>query len=188
MATTTDSHTSPAAEARAESRHTRRALSAARGHLQKRALKLLGWLIFAFLLVKLIPTVKQAVGSLEHVAWEWLLAALALGVLSGFGVVTPWRSSVDPDNLLGADGRGARTSTHAAWAQLGGGMVVPGGSLASIGVGARILRHFGMPTKTIAERQFNLSFLNTAVDALTLIVCGVGLGIGIFGRDHNPLL
>ena len=188
MAATTDSHTSPAAEARAESRHTRRALSAARGHLQKRALKLLGWLIFAFLLVKLIPTVKQAVGSLEHVAWEWLLAALALEVLSEFGFVTSWRSIVDPDNLLGADGRGARTSTHAAWAQLGGGMVVPGGSLASIGVGAWILRHFGMASKTIAERQFTLSFLNTTVDALALIVFGVGLAIGLFPGEDNLLL
>jgi hypothetical protein len=67
-------------------------------------------------------------------------------------------------------------------------MVVPGGSLASIGVGAWILRRFGMPAKTIAERQFNLSFLNTGVDALALVVCGLGLAVGIFGREQNPLL
>ena len=67
-------------------------------------------------------------------------------------------------------------------------MVLPGGSLASIGVGAWILGHFGMPAKTIAERQFNLSFLNTAVSALALIVFGLGLAVGIFPGEGNLLL
>jgi uncharacterized membrane protein YbhN (UPF0104 family) len=67
-------------------------------------------------------------------------------------------------------------------------MVVPGGSLASIGVGAWILHRFGMAPETIAERQFNLSFLNTAVDALALIVFGVGLATGIFPGESNLLL
>jgi uncharacterized membrane protein YbhN (UPF0104 family) len=172
----------------AGSRHTRRALSAARGHLQKSALKLLGWLVFGYLLLKLAPDLKQALRSLEHVSWEWVLGALALEMLSETGYVAAWRAIVDPENMLGRDPRGVRISTHAAWAQLGGGMIVPGGSLASIGVGAWILRRFGMPGKTIAERQFNLSFLNTAVDALALIVFGVGLAIGIFPGAGRLLL
>ena len=169
-------------------RHTRRALSAGLTQLQKRAIKAAGYAVFAYLLLRLLPSLKQALYSLEHVRWEWIVGAIVLEVLSESGYVQSWRGIVDPDSLLAADGRGTRTGTHAAWAQLGGGMIVPGGSLASIGVGAWILRHFGMPTKTIAERQFNLSFLNTAVDALALVVCGVGLGIGIFGGERNPLL
>jgi hypothetical protein len=55
-------------------------------------------------------------------------------------------------------------------------------------VGAWILGHFGMPAKTIAERQFNLSFLNTAVSALALIVFGLGLAVGIFPGEGNLLL
>jgi uncharacterized membrane protein YbhN (UPF0104 family) len=172
----------------ARSRHTRRALSAARGHLQKSAIKLLGWLVFGYLLLKLVPDFKQALRSLEHVGWEWMLMALGLEVLSEVGYVTAWRAIVDPEDLLGRDRRGVRISTHAAWAQLGGGMVIPGGTLASIGVGAWILRRFGMPGKTIAERQFNLSFLNTAVDALALIVVGSGLAIGIFPGTRSLLL
>jgi uncharacterized membrane protein YbhN (UPF0104 family) len=172
----------------AGSRHTRSALSTARGDLQKRAIKLLGWLVFGYLLVKLVPDFKQALGGLEHLSWEWVLAALALEVLSEVGYVTAWRAIVDPENLLGRDRRGVRVSTHAAWAQLGGGMVVPGGSLASIGVGAWILRHFGMPGRTIAERQFNLSFLNTSVDALALVVFGVGLAVGIFPGGRSLML
>ena len=169
-------------------RHTRRAVSAGLTQLQKRALKAVGYVVLAYLLLRLLPTLKQALHSLEHVRWEWVLGAFALEILSEFGYVQSWRAIVDQDSLLAADGRGARTATHAAWAQLGGGMVVPGGSLASIGVGAWILRHFGMSVKTIAERQFNLSFLNTAIDALALVLFGVGLGVGIFGGNHNPLL
>jgi hypothetical protein len=67
-------------------------------------------------------------------------------------------------------------------------LLVPGGSLASIGVGAWILRHFGMPASTIAERQFNLAFLNTAVSALALILFGLGLATGIFPGEANLLL
>src|ERR1700760_3662050 len=171
MATVADRRT----PAPAGSRHTRRALSTARSRLHQHVIRLFGWLGFVYLLVRLVPTFKQALRSLEHVGWEWILGALVLEVLSELGYVTSWRAIVDPDNLLGRDHRGARISTQAAWAQLGAGMVVPGGSLASIGVGAWILRRLGMPGKTIAERQFNLSFLNTAVDALTLIVFGAGL-------------
>jgi uncharacterized membrane protein YbhN (UPF0104 family) len=184
MATVVDQ----AAPGGGSARHTRRALSAGRTQLQKRALKAVGYAILAYLLLRLLPALEQALRSLEHVSWEWIVGAIVLEVFSEFGYVQCWRGIVDPDSLLAAEGRGKRTATHAAWAQLGGGMVVPGGSLASIGVGAWILRHFGMSTKVISERQFNLSFLNTAVDALALIVCGVGLGVGIFGRGHNPLL
>lgn len=169
-------------------RHTRRALRAGLTQLQRRALKALGYLVLAYLFLRLLPTLKQALHSLEHVRWEWIVGAFGLEVLSEFGYVQAWRAIVDRDSLLAADGRGTRTATHAAWAQLGGGMLVPGGSLASIGVGAWILRRFGMPAKTIAERQFNLSFLNTAIDALALVACGVGLGLGILGSERNPLL
>jgi uncharacterized membrane protein YbhN (UPF0104 family) len=166
-------------------RHTRQALRAGLTQLQKRALKVVGYAIFVYLLLRLLPTLKQALHNLEHVRWEWIVGATVLEILSESGYVQAWRGIVDPESLLAADGRGTRTATHAAWAQLGGGLVIPGGSLASIGVGAWILRHFGMPAKTIAERQFNLSFLNTAIDALALVVFGVGLGIA---GGHSPAL
>jgi uncharacterized membrane protein YbhN (UPF0104 family) len=57
-----------------------------------------------------------------------------------------------------------------------------------MGAGAWILHRFGMPTAVIAERQFNLSFLNTSVDALALVVFGVGLATGIFPGEGNLLL
>ena len=86
------------------------------------------------------------------------------------------------------DGRGRRMDQRVAWAQLGAGLLVPGGTLGGMGAGAWFLHRFGMPPKQIAERQFNLSFLNTAVSALALIVCGFGLAAGIFAGEDNLLL
>jgi uncharacterized membrane protein YbhN (UPF0104 family) len=149
---------------------------------------LVGYVVVAYLVLKLIPTLNQALTSLKHVSWEWVVGAIALEVLSESGFVVSWRRIVDPDKVLQRDGRGWRMDQRVAWAQLGGGLVVPGGTLGGMGVGGWILHRFGMPTKLIAERQFNLSFLNTGVSALALVVFGVGLATGIFAGEDRLLL
>jgi uncharacterized membrane protein YbhN (UPF0104 family) len=141
--------------------------------------RLVGYVAVAYLVLKLIPTLTRALSSLEHVRWQWLLAALALELISEIGFVLAWRAILDPEDLLGRDEFGQRVDTQVAWAQLGSGTLVPGGSWGGMGVGSWILHRFGMPTKQIAERQFNLSFLNTAIDALTVIVFGLALASGV---------
>jgi uncharacterized membrane protein YbhN (UPF0104 family) len=168
--------------------HLRRALSDVKLHLQKSALKLLGFLVAAYVVMKLIPTLKQALRSLEHVSWEWVLAAIALEVVSELGFVLAWGAIIDPERELDRDGRGRRTDDDVAWAQLAGGLLLPGGAWGGVGAGAVILHRLGMPNKLIAEREFNLSFLNTAVDALALIVFGVVLATGIVAGERNLLL
>jgi len=175
-----DASAAPARHGLARGPHSHRLLHAARERLQKSGLKLIGYVLLAYLVLKLIPGLEQALGSLERVSWKWVLGAFALETLSEVGFVMSWRAIVDPDDLLGGEGRGRRMGTRAAWAQLGGGMLVPGGSLSGVGAGAWILHHFGMPDKLIAEREFNLSFLNTAIDGLALITFGVALAIGLF--------
>ena len=120
--------------------------------------------------------------------WPWVVGAFALETMSEMGFVLSWRSIVDPEDLLSREGGGRRTGVRAAWAQLGGGTLIPGGSLGGVGVGAWILQHFGMPTKLIAEREFNLSFLNTAVDALALVACGLALATGVLSGAHDLTL
>jgi uncharacterized membrane protein YbhN (UPF0104 family) len=183
----TPSPSRPAPEAE-PGHHSRHALRIARGHLRKRLLKLAGYLAVVYLVVKLLPGLEQALSSLERVSWEWVVVAVAIEVLSETGFVTSWRAIVDPEDLLSRDGRGERMGTRVAWAQLGGGMLVPGGSLSSVGVGAWILHRFGMPTKLVAERQFNLSFLNTGIDALALIAFGIGLASGILPGEQKLTL
>ena len=168
--------------------HKRRALRATKAQIRNAALKLVGYLAGAYLVLKLIPGLEQALSSLEHVRWQWVVVALALETLSETGFALSWSAIVDPERLLVRDGRGGRMDTHVAWAQLGGGTLVPGGSLGGVGVGAWMLHRFGMPNKLVAERQFNLSFLNTAVDALALVVFGLALAIGIFPGAHKLTL
>jgi uncharacterized membrane protein YbhN (UPF0104 family) len=175
-------------DASAQEHHARGALSDVKRHLQKSALKLVGYLVAAYVVLKLIPTLKQALRSLEQVSWEWVLGAIALEVLSELGFVLAWGAIVDPQKLLDRDGHGRRTDDDVAWAQLAGGLLLPGGAWGGVGVGALILHRLGVPTKLIAEREFNLSFLNTAVDALALIVFGVGLATSILAGEPQLLL
>ena len=109
-------------------------------------------------------------------------------MLSELGFVFVWGQVVDPQRLLDRDGRGRRTDDDVAWAQLAGGLLLPGGAWGGVGVGALILHRLGVPNKLIAEREFNLSFLNTAVDALALIVFGLGLATGILAGSERVLL
>jgi uncharacterized membrane protein YbhN (UPF0104 family) len=171
-----------------QSHHTHHALSDTKRHLQKRALQLVLYALLAYLVLRLVPTLKQALHSLEHVGWEWIVGAIAIEVVSESGFVLSWRAIIDPENTLQQGGRGRRTADRVAWAQLGGGLVVPGGSYGGMGVGGLILHRFGMPTEVIARREFNLSFLNTTVSALALIVFGTGLATRIFSGESNLLL
>jgi uncharacterized membrane protein YbhN (UPF0104 family) len=46
----------------------------------------------------------------------------------------------------------------------------------------------GNADEAVAEREFNLSFLNTSIDALALIGFGLGLAIGLFAGEHKLTL
>jgi len=168
--------------------HNRVALRDAKRHLQRSALKLVGYLVAAYLVLRLVPTLEQGWRSLEHASWEWVVGAIGIEVLSESGFVIAWRGVVDPERVLERDGRGRRMDQRVAWAQLGGGLLLPGGTFGGIGVGAWLLHRFGMPPAQIAERQFNLSFLNTAVSALAVIVFGVALAAGILPGERDLLL
>jgi uncharacterized membrane protein YbhN (UPF0104 family) len=172
----------------AVSRHTLSALRSSRGHLHKFALRLLAFGVLAFLLLRLVPSLAQALGDLERISWLWLLAALALETLSEIGYVVVWRRIVDPERVLEQDGRGRRLDARLAWAQLGGGLLVPAGSFSGVGAGAVLLHRCGLPLTTVTEREVNLSFLNTAVDARALISFGVLLGLGIFAGKNDLML
>src|SRR5271154_2524379 len=94
-----DATVAPTRPGVAHPHRSRHALDAAKGRLQKRALKLAGYLIVAYLVVKLIPSLEQALRSLQRVRWEWVVAAIAVEVLSETGFVVSWRAIVDPEDL-----------------------------------------------------------------------------------------
>src|SRR5437016_2996013 len=157
----------------------------ARSHLTHRALRLIGFVVFVYLVLKLIPGFEKALTSLQNVKFQWVIGAMAVETLSEIGYVVSWRGILDPDNLLRQGGRGKHLGARVAWAQLGGGMVVPGGTLGSMGVGAWMLHRLGMPMDRVGERQFTLMFLNSTVDGLAMIFFGLGLAIGVFSGESD---
>jgi len=165
-----------------------RVLREARRRLRGRALQLIGFLVFAYLLLKLVPGLEQALEDLQGVSATWIAGAMVVETVSECGYVVSWRGILDPDDLLSADGRGRHLGARVAWAQLGGGMVVPGGTLGSMGVGAWMLHRLGMPMTRVGERQFTLMFLNTAVDALAVVGFGLGLALGVFAGSPSLAL
>jgi uncharacterized membrane protein YbhN (UPF0104 family) len=168
--------------------HAHVALSTARGHLKRSALRLLGYVVLAVLVLKLVPGLKQALSSLTHVSWVWLVAAIGVEIASEIGYVMAWRAIIDPDGALAQGNRRSPVPRRIAWTQLGGGLLVPAGSMGGVGVGGWILHRLGMPTRQIAERQFNLSFLNTATDAVALFFVGIALAIGLLNGSRNLAL
>lgn len=151
-------------------------------------MRLVAYLLVAYVVLKLIPALEEALSSLQHASLPWVLGALLLETVSEIGFVVSWGAIVDPQNLLIAEGRGRRMDARVAWAQLGGGTLIPGGSYGGLGVGALILHRLGMPTKLIAEREFNLSFLNTAVDGLAVVVFGLALASGLLPGSRDLAL
>jgi uncharacterized membrane protein YbhN (UPF0104 family) len=168
--------------------HLRHALAEVKPQLKRRVLELVGFLIVVYVVLKLIPALEEALHAIENASWEWVIALLGIEVLSETGFVFAWSRIVDPDNVLARSGHGRRMDEHVAWAQLGGGLLLPGGAWGAMGLGGVVLHRFGMPTKLIAERQLNLSFLNTAIDALAIVVFGLGLATGILTGEGNLLL
>jgi uncharacterized protein (TIRG00374 family) len=169
-------------------RRTGRVLVEVRAHLTKRALRLLGFVVVVYLVLKLIPGLEKALEDLKNVQPQWVIGAMAVETVSEIGYVISWRGILDPEDLLRQDGRGKHLGARVAWAQLGGGMIVPGGTLGSMGVGAWMLHRLGMSMDRVGERQFTLMFLNTAVDALAIVFFGVGLAIGLFSGEETLTL
>jgi uncharacterized membrane protein YbhN (UPF0104 family) len=178
---------SPARHAASAERGPHTTLTLTRGHIRRLLLRLLAYTLLALLVWKLVPGLEQAFESLGRVSWWWVLAALALETASEMGYVISWKAIVDPDDRLAEQG-GSRLGMHLAWAQLGGGTLVPAGSFGGIGVGAWILHRLGMPSERIAEDLLSLSFLNTATDALALLLFGLAQGVGLLhGKNDLPL-
>ena len=122
-----------------------RLLHEARKLLTRRVLKLIAFVVFAYLILQLVPGLEKALKDLKGVTWQWIGGAVAIETLSETGYVVSWRGILDPDNRLREIEGGSRhLAAETAWSKLGGGMLVPGGTLGSMGVGSWMLHRLGM--------------------------------------------
>jgi len=161
---------------------------ASRTELKHAALRLVGYGLLAVLVLKLVPTLEDAITTLGHVSWSWLLVAFALELASEIGYVVSWCAVLDPEGEIARGEHGPGISVRVAWTQLGGSTLVPAGTAGTLGIGAWLLHRLGVPGHRIAERELSLSLLNTAIDALTVFAVGLLLATGLVAREHNLAL
>ncbi|MBV8998037.1 MAG: hypothetical protein JO304_03190 [Solirubrobacterales bacterium] len=92
--------------------HLRHALEEVKPQLKRRALELVGFLLVVYAVLKLIPALEEALHAIEHASWEWVLALIAIEVLSRRGSCSPGAGSSTRTTCSPATGGGAEwTST-----------------------------------------------------------------------------
>ena len=64
-----------------------RLLHEARKLLTRRVLKLIAFVVFAYLILQLVPGLEKALKNLKGVGWQWIVGAAAIETLSETGYV-----------------------------------------------------------------------------------------------------
>jgi uncharacterized membrane protein YbhN (UPF0104 family) len=140
-------------------------------------LVLAGALVIGLLLA--VPGLKGVATTLSHMKAQWVVVAILLEVLSCASYIVVFLQVFEraPRRL------GARIAlTEEAF-----GAAVSLGGVGSLAVGAWLMVERGAPAGRIAERSAVLFLYTSAINAITLILAGVGLFLGLPGPS-NPLL
>lgn len=144
-------------------------------------------LISLVILIALVASLLLAVPGLHGVADEvadmklsWVLAAVALEILSCVGYVIAFLQVFDRAPL--------RFGARVALSELAFGAAVSLGGAGSIAVGAWLLVERGGNPTRIAERSAVLFLLTSAVNVATLALAGLGLWVGLLPGPSDPLL
>jgi uncharacterized membrane protein YbhN (UPF0104 family) len=126
-----------------------------------------------------VPGLKGVADTVANMRAGWVLAAVALEVLSCTGYVVAF---------LQVFARAPRRV--GAWIALSEeafGAAVALGGVGSVAVGAWLMVERGAPPRRIAERSAVLFLYTSAINVLTLILAGLGLFLGLPGPS-GPLL
>ncbi|MGH2875950.1 MAG: lysylphosphatidylglycerol synthase transmembrane domain-containing protein [Solirubrobacteraceae bacterium] len=144
-------------------------------------------LISLAILIALVVGLLLAVPGLHGVADAvtdmkigWLLAAIALEVLSCVGYVIAFLQVFDRVPL--------RFGARVALSELAFGAAVSLGGAGSVAVGAWLLVERGGNPVRVAERSAVLFLLTSAINVFTLIAGGLALFLGILPGPDDPLL
>jgi uncharacterized membrane protein YbhN (UPF0104 family) len=156
------------------------------GSVERDAHRLRNGIIWAAALLLLLLAVGLAVPDLRSVlhrvskaAPGWLIAGVALELLSCLGYVAIVRLVLR---------RGPKREVRAlAWAEMAFGAVVPVGGAGGLAVGAWAMRAWNLPWSRIANRSAVIFLLTSAVNVFTLALSGIGFALGI-GAGRRGLL
>jgi uncharacterized membrane protein YbhN (UPF0104 family) len=142
------------------------------------SLGLLVALVLGLLLA--VPGLHGVLHTVERMPEGWVLAAIALEVLSCLGYVLAFLQVFDRAPI--------RFGARVALSELAFGAAVSVGGAGSVAIGAWLLVERGGPPARIAQRSAVLFLLTSAVNVLTLAATGLALALGILPGPSNVLL
>jgi len=127
-----------------------------------------------------VPSLDSAADRISHAKVAWVLAGIALEVLSCLGYVVLFGL------VFGRLGRSL--SSRLSLAELAVNSVVSVSGLAGIALGAWVLRSKGFSVERIAKRSVLVFVLTSAVNVGAVFVIGVPMWLGLLPGSTNPLL
>jgi uncharacterized membrane protein YbhN (UPF0104 family) len=126
-----------------------------------------------------VPDLRSVLKRVAKAEPSWLIAGVALEVLSCLGYVATVRLVLR---------RGPRAEVRQlAWAEMAFGAVVPIGGAGGLAVGAWAMRAWDLPWRLIASRSAVIFLLTSAINVLTLAVSGIALTLGIATGEKSAL-
>ena len=178
-------HRRPTARDQADARLLKRAREDHRGRLRN-ALIDLAIVVLLIIGASQLGSQLSGVGAaLDNTDPGPLVGAVGLEIVSELGFVLAFLLVMDPNrHLFSKRGVGQQI----AWAELGGGMLLPAGAAGGPAIAAWALHRVGMEGEVIAQRSLVLLFLNSAVDFLVVILFGLAMYLGVLSGSTNPLL
>jgi len=141
-------------------------------------LSVLGVLVVALLFA--VPGLHGVGRVVTRMTPGWLAAALVFQILSCVGYILIF--------LLVFDRTPALFGARVALTELAFGSAVSLGGAGSLAVGAWLLHGRELSLGEIAERSAVLFLVTTLINAITLVLAGLALGIGILPGPTDPLL
>lgn len=118
-----------------------------------------------------VPGLRPVISTIRHINAGWIAAAIALELASCVSFVVLFR--VFFDRLSPRDARAL------AWTEMASGALLPGGGAGGLAIGGWLIHLTGAPTRWIVRRSGGLFFLTSAVNAASLIIAGILLGVGV---------
>ena len=126
-----------------------------------------------------VPGLKGVAHTVSHMKVQWVVVAILLEVLSCAGYVVAF--------LQVFNRAPPRVGAEIALSEEAFGAAVSLGGVGSLAVGAWLMVERGARPGRIAERSAVLFLYTSAINAITLILAGLGLFLGLPGPS-NPLL
>jgi uncharacterized membrane protein YbhN (UPF0104 family) len=135
---------------------------------------LVGGLVFS------VPGLSDVADRLRSVDPGWIALAVVLELLSCAGYVFVFQHVFERVPR--------RFAMRVALSEMAFGAVVPAGGAGGIAVGAWIVRAKGGPLRRFVERSAVLFLLTSAINAFTLVLAGLLVGVGVLDAPHHVVL